>query len=209
MSTISSAPTARSACSEPADGASRAGQIPAPRGDPGGVPDDTPDYRLTVRRGAVRAIDWHPWLATGGPMGMLLRARDRAGVAIADLTVIRDGDVAAEALVRFLAGDRRAAREALGRWAADVGYRRLWLPGEVVELPGPAEGLAETRCSGCAARFADADPGFWQSVRACGRFPAMCPLCGGDLPQWRVRREDGAVEDAGAAGRVVARPREA
>ncbi|MEA2268703.1 MAG: hypothetical protein QOD55_2068 [Solirubrobacteraceae bacterium] len=166
-----------------------------------GVPDDAPDYRLTVRRGEVRAIDWNPWLAAGGPMAMLLQGRDRAGVAIADVTLVRAGDVAVEAMVRFLAGDRPAAREALRAWAHDVGYRRLWLPGEVLELPGPGEGLAETRCSGCAARFADADPGFWSSVRTCGRFPAMCPLCGGDLPQWRVRREAGTGERGAAPSR--------
>jgi hypothetical protein len=145
-----------------------------------------------VRRDSVRAIDWTPWLAAGGPMAMLLAARGRAGVAIADLTVVRDGDLAAEAIVRFLAGDGAAARAAITAWARDVGYRRLWLPGALVALPGPAEGRAETRCSGCAARFADEAPGFWAGVRAAGRFPAMCPLCGGDLPQWRVRRGEPA-----------------
>jgi hypothetical protein len=148
--------------------------------------DDTPDYRLTVRRGAVRAIDWNPWLAGGGPLAMLLDGRGRAGVAIADLTVVTEGDLATEAIVRFLAGDTPAARGAITAWASDVGYRRLWLPGEIVPLPGPAEGRAETRCSGCSQRFADDAPGFWASVRSAGRFPAMCPLCGSDLPQWRV-----------------------
>jgi hypothetical protein len=152
------------------------------------TPDDTPDYRITVRRGTVRAIDWGPWLATAGPMGMLLAARGRAGVAFADVTVVRDGGVAAEAIVRFITGESPEAREALVTWASDVGYRRLWLPRELVELPGPCEGRAETRCSGCAARFSDAAPSFWENVRTAGRFPAMCPLCGGDLPQWRVKR---------------------
>jgi hypothetical protein len=159
--------------------------------------DDTPDYRLTVRRDTVRAIDWNPWLASGGPMGMLLAARGRAGVAIADLTVVRDGDLVTEAIVRFLTGDGPGPREVIAAWARDVGYRRLWLPGDLVQLPGPAEGLAETRCSGCSARFADEAPGFWAGVRTSGRFPAMCPLCGGDLPQWRVRaaeRADGPWE---------------
>src|SRR4051812_36897135 len=148
--------------------------------------DDAPDYRLTVRRDVVRAIDWNPWLAGGGPLGMLLDARGRAGVAIADLTVVHEGELAAEAIVRFLAGDTAAARGAIAAWAGDVGYRRLWLPGEVVELPGPAEGFAETRCSGCAIRMSDEGPAFWEHVRAVGRFPAGCPLCGADLPQWHV-----------------------
>ena len=171
--------------------------------------DDAPDYRLTVRRGHVLAIDWSPWLAAGGPLTMLLAARGRAGVAIADLTVVRAGDVTAEAIVRFLAGDRPEARAAIAAWTRDVGYRRLWLPGEVLELPGPAEGLAETTCSGCGARFADEAPGFWAGVRAAGRFPAMCPLCGGDLPQWRVRAVDGpdaaTVSGHGHAERLTRR----
>jgi hypothetical protein len=154
--------------------------------------DDTPDYRLCVRRDTVRAIDWSPWLAAGGPMAMLLAARGRAGVAIADVTVVRDGDLVTEAIVRFLTGDGPRPRAAIAAWARDVGYRRLWLPDDLVELPGPVEGLAETRCTGCAARFADGAPGFWAGVRASGRFPAMCPLCGGDLPQWRVKGGEAA-----------------
>jgi hypothetical protein len=109
-------------------------------------------------------------------------------VAIADLTILRDDDeLAPEALVRFLAGDSAGARAVIVDWAGVVGYRRVWFSDELVELPGPVEGVADTRCSGCAARFVDAEPGFWAHVRTAGRFPAMCPLCGGDLPQWRVR----------------------
>ena len=154
---------------------------------------DCPDFRVTIRRGAVLATDWTPYLARGGPMGMLLHARGRAGVAIADVTVLFEDELAAEAIVAFLTGDGPRAREAITAWARDVGYRRLWLPGEVVELPGPAEGVADTRCSGCAARFTDGDAGFWATVHACGRFPALCPLCGADLPQWRVRRDAAAM----------------
>lgn len=168
------------------------------------MPDETPDYRLTVRRGAVRAIDWNPWLASGGPMGMLLAARGRAGVALADVVVVREGDLATEAIVSFVAGESDSAGDTVAAWARDVGYRRVWLPNAVVELPGPAEGRAETRCGGCAARFADATPGFWERVRSAGRFPAMCPLCGGDLPQWRVTREPGA-DHALVAASVVPR----
>src|SRR3954447_15520512 len=66
---------------------------------------DCPDFRLTVRRSTVLATDWHPWLVSGGPMAALLHARSRAGIAIADVTVIREEDAATEALVGFLAGD--------------------------------------------------------------------------------------------------------
>lgn len=48
-------------------------------------------FRVTVRRdGTVRIVDRGPWLATGGPLHTLLDSRGRAGVGIADLTVVRD-----------------------------------------------------------------------------------------------------------------------
>jgi hypothetical protein len=147
---------------------------------------DCPDFRLTVRGRSILAIDWHPWLVTSGPMVTMLHARGRAGVAIADLTIVHEDELVAEAIVRFLAGDRPRARTAIAHWAGEVGYRRLWFPGEVVELPGPDEAPAETRCGGCGARLSDGGPEFWEHVRAVGRFPAGCPLCGADLPQWRV-----------------------
>src|SRR3954469_22745825 len=98
---------------------------------------ESPDFRLTIRRRTVIAIDWHPWLVSGGPMTTMLQERGRAGGGIADLNLVPEDEVATEAIVRFLAGDRPGAREALRTWAGAVGYRRLWLPGQVVELPGP------------------------------------------------------------------------
>jgi hypothetical protein len=155
---------------------------------------ESPDFRLTVRRRTVLAIDWNPWLVDGGPMTTMLVQRGRAGVAIADVIVVHEDEVATEAIVRPLAGD---GRDAIVAWARDVGYRRLWLPGEVVELPGPSEQLAETRCNGCAVRLSDDGPQFWEHVRAVGRFPAACPLCGADLPQWRVRQTSLGEADPG------------
>ena len=129
-------------------------------------------------------VDWTPWLATSGPLNTLLQERGRAGVAIADLDVLREAGEAAELVVRFLAGDRPAARAALARLARDAGYRRLWLPDRVVELPAWHPGRALTRCSGCRATLTDGEPAFWARVRASGCFPTVCPLCGSDLPQW-------------------------
>lgn len=147
---------------------------------------DAPDFRATVLRGGVRLVDWGPWLADGGPMGMHFR-RLSAGVAIADLTVLRDADeTATEIVVEFRRGDSALVRATLERWAASVGYRRLWFPDALVHLDPAAGGTAATRCTCCRATWCDDDHDFWLSVRKSGRFPTLCPLCGSDLPQWEA-----------------------
>ena len=158
---------------------------------------ELPDFRVTLRRdGVVRLVDWGPWLTTGGPLHTLLDARGRAGVFIADLTVVRDDDgAAAELVVDVRCGNRPAQREALVQWATHVGYRRLWMDGEVVELAPTPGGRAETRCSGCRVRLVDADVSFWEFVRQRGAFPTSCCLCGADLPQWTVARQTPAPSD--------------
>ena len=152
---------------------------------------EPPDFRVTLRRdGVVRLVDWAPWLATGGPLHTLLYARGRAGVCIADLTVLRDDEgAAAELVVDVRCGDRPAHRQALIDWATSVGYRRLWMDGEVAQLTPLPGGRAETRCSGCRVRLVDAGVPFWEFVRRRGAFPSACCLCGADLPQWTVARQ--------------------
>lgn len=160
---------------------------------------EPPDFRATIRRdGSVRLVDWGPWLATGGPIYALLEARGRAGVAIADLTVIRDdAGVAAEVIVDFRCGGTESQRDALCAWAARVGYRRIWFDAAVTDLGPTVGGTAHTRCTGCRARLVDADPSFWEFVRHRGAFPTACALCGSDLPQWTpVRQMDGAAADS-------------
>ena len=161
---------------------------------------EQPDFRATLRRdGVVRLVDWVPWLADSGPLYTLLDARARAGVAIADLTVIRDdAEVAVEVIVDFRCGDAPSHRRSLCEWAALVGYRRVWLDGEVVELDSAPGGSAETRCSGCRARLVDAGEQFWEFVRQRGAFPAACVLCGADLPQWRAAHRTAVAREAHA-----------
>jgi hypothetical protein len=158
---------------------------------------ESPDFRVTLRRdGVVRLVDWVPWLTTGGPLHTLLDARGRAGVCIADLTVVRDDDgTATELVVDVRCGDRPAHRQALVDWAARVGYRRVWMDGEVIDVAPTPGGRAETRCSGCRVRLVDAGVPFWDFVRQRGAFPAACCLCGADLPQWTVARQTPAPDD--------------
>lgn len=165
--------------------------------------EEQPDFRATVRRGGtLRLASWTPWLAAGGPLYTLLEARGRAGVAIADLTVVRDDDlVAVEVIVDFRCGGLAEHRAALREWAGRVGYRRVWFDGEIVDLEPSPGGAAQTRCTGCRARLADAGPSFWEFVRHHGAFPTVCMLCGSDLPQWTPAR--GARR--GAEAHVAAR----
>lgn len=89
----------------------------------------TPDFRATVRRsGSIRIVQWTPWLTTSGPLHTLFPARGRAGVSIADLTVVRDATGnAIEVVVDFLCGGATGHRDALCAWAAYAGYQRAWL----------------------------------------------------------------------------------
>lgn len=146
-----------------------------------------PDFRITLLPdGSVRLVDWGLWLTSGGPLYTLLHARGRAGMGVADLTVLRDDDGAAvELIAEFRTGGGRGRhRAALLAWAATVGYRRVWLTGEVVELEPCPGGPAQTRCTGCQVRLVDDGACFWEFVRNQGAFPATCVLCGSDLPQW-------------------------
>ncbi len=159
-------------------------------GDEDAVPDDPPTYRATIlpRTGRVSLTGWAPWLARGGALGKLLRERERAGVAIADLSVTgADSD---EVIARFYSdgGALSASEDALVEWASHVGYRRLWLSDRMVALdPAPEQiGHATVRCPTCRAGWADANPEFWLMVREQGEFPRWCPVCGFELPQWRV-----------------------
>ncbi len=154
----------------------------------------TPDYRATIRRRRVTLTAWGPWLATGGPAGNLLRQRGEDGVAIADLVTVHDSaGLAHELIVHMLGGDTAEARAALVNWAGAAGYGRVWLPDDLVEIEADLRlgGVARTRCGNCGVRFAEGHADFWVAVRRSGIFPVMCPLCGGDLPQWSVRRGGG------------------
>jgi hypothetical protein len=146
----------------------------------------TPDFRATLKRsGSIRIVQWTPWLTTSGPLHTLFPARRRAGISIADLTVIRDAaGNASEVVVDFLCEGAAAHREALCDWAAYAGYQRIWFDDNVIELEPNPGGSAQTRCSGCGARLIDGKDQFWHYVRRRGAFPTGCPLCGSDLPQW-------------------------
>jgi hypothetical protein len=146
-----------------------------------------PDFRLTIRGRRLSVEPWAPYLLTGGPNGKLVRDRAGAGVTIADLWVT--GEDSRELVVTYLAvADRQRADRKLIRWAESVGHRRLWLPDRLVQLDTARPlGVARVDCPTCGARWEDSSPDFWHSVRTSGRFPTICVICHGDLPQWGWR----------------------
>jgi hypothetical protein len=155
---------------------------------------DQPDFRATVQRsGAIRLVHWSPYLQSTGPAYTLMAARERAGIAIADLRVVRDDEgVASEVIVEFHSGGNDMHRAALSDWAHSLGYTRVWFDGELIDLEPSAGGPVTTRCSGCGQQFVDGRTAdFWRHTRCSGVFPTVCSLCGSDLPQWTpVRKKD-------------------
>ena len=155
-----------------------------------GEPPAQPSYRVTVRGRRLALTHWVPWLAQGGAWGKFFEDREEAGVAIADLTLC--GERNSEIAVRFHSEgkSREGAERVICEWAELVGYRQVWLAEQLVVLgsePAVVE-RAEVRCSICEARWHDATPEFWAAVRQNGIFPAWCPVCGCELPQWSVRK---------------------
>lgn len=148
---------------------------------------DLPSFRATIRGQKLTVIAWMPHLMTTGPVGDLVRARAAQGVTIADVWITDDEP--SEVIVDYLAvADRRRADRLLARWAEAVGHTRLWLPDRLVTLdPDRPLGSAKVECPTCGAGWRDNTPDFWAEVRNSGRFPASCPICNGDLPQWQWR----------------------
>ena len=154
-----------------------------------------PTWRATITRSRLTLTNWAPFLITNGPLGNLFDGRRRAGVTIADLTVLDEDEIS----VRYWSegGDREEANEVLLTWAEDVGYKRCWLPDRIIaELRHVPERFsrATVRCPTCRARWSDGTPEFWATVRKSRVFPKWCPMCGCEMPQWTVAEPDPATE---------------
>jgi hypothetical protein len=156
---------------------------------------EPPRFRATIAGDRLTVTEWNPSLCSHGPMQDFLRQREEDGVAIADLTEIRD-DNGRELIVNFVAagGDLGHAEELITRWATSVGHRRIWFPSAVVDVDRTGtSGTSAVRCPTCRQTWIDGQPEFWLLVREMGVFPTSCPVCGGLLPQWSpVEHEDRA-----------------
>jgi len=159
---------------------------------------DPPDFRATMRGRRLMVTSWAPHLFADGPQGNIVRERAENGVTVADLWVT-EGEPR-ELIVGYLAvAERKRADAMLARWAEAVGHSRIWFPDRLLELHSKRPlGTAQVECPNCGGRWSDGSPDFWASVRQMGRFPSLCPICNGDLPQWRWRPAAG--ERSGSPG---------
>jgi hypothetical protein len=144
------------------------------------MPQPRPHCRATVRDGQVTLNPWFPQLIRTGPR---LSALDTVDAAVADLDVLPGDELVVRPVPRVPWPDE--AGEAIVAWAALVGFRRVWLPGDVVDVtPATDLGRAAVDCPTCGAHWEDEDLDFWEVVRDAGAFPGRCRVCGGSLPEW-------------------------
>lgn len=146
----------------------------------------SPTQRAVVRDGRVTVLMLLPCLLSGPVAGAAFRERAADGVTVADLTPVGDGELVVDLLAD---GGGARARRALERWAASVGYERIWFPGRVRDLATTAVArVARVQCPSCGHRYDEHRQAFWLAVHAARQFPSYCLLCGHDLPQWSVSR---------------------
>jgi hypothetical protein len=156
--------------------------------DPDAPPEQHRFLRATIAGGEITLNPPLRGTITGGPASMTFARLE--GVAFVDLRHTgADDDELVATLPPNAPPLTRGARRVLADWAALVGYERLWLPDEVLDLdPPPPVGRAIVRCPTCTSEWADESPAFWARVRASGHFPGYCPACSGSLPEWKPER---------------------
>jgi hypothetical protein len=145
------------------------------------VPIDDPACRAAILGGEIILNRWSRSLLSGGPERVGMRAIE---ASLADLRLLGDELVVTPVpRAPWSAG----AQSTLLEWAAMVGYRRVWLPDQVVDLGRVLAPLARAgvRCPTCGATWEDDTVVFWERVRRNGWFPGVCLACGGSLPEWR------------------------
>ena len=165
--------------------------------------DPDPDFRATYRARRLTVMRWWPGLTVMGPPSSFFRQRQKAGTVIADLTQ-HEGKLGAELSITFRSAGRNrlSAEKAIAEWAASVGFKRLWLGHSLIELEatvGPND-TASVTCPTCGQLWSDEGYVFWSMVVSQRSFPSYCPLCGGDLPQWRVEGRRNPVRNVLGAG---------
>ena len=138
---------------------------------------DAPTCRATIRDGLVTLNPWNPVLFGHGP--------EPAGfatitAALADLRM-QDDELLVTPVPRTPWTE--SAEEVILRWAPNVGYRRVWLPGRVVDFDAPAPlGRALVDCPTCGARWDDGAPASGSACAGTAGSPAAAWRAAGRSP---------------------------
>jgi hypothetical protein len=144
------------------------------------------DYRAIYRDGSLTLVPYMGWFAKAyGFAGQVFR--EAADVVVADFEIYR-GREGLELIVSTLNEPIDGSFEtAVISFARGLSYKRVWMPGEVIEvdrdgvLP-PTE--VETTCQACGTTFRERQVTFILNARQQGAWPCACPLDGQPLPQW-------------------------
>lgn len=146
-----------------------------------------PTFRAIISARRLTLVSWDEVPFSVAAAHEAISQRPPANVVVAELSV--DFKAASrELVVSPLTGLTEEAEQVLVRWAATVGYRRVWFPRRAVELRGAltAIGRASVHCATCGMRWHKESADFWAGVWARGSFPMRCELCAAVLPQWDV-----------------------
>lgn len=149
---------------------------------------ECPDYRCVFRDGKISLVAWTTYMPRRlGPMSRLFQDLD-TGAVIADFTIIRDGGEHELVVAILTTVNDDSFRDAVVRFCERLGYRRLWMESEMIDLDPSAaaawNAVARTQCSACGAEWYDSTFAFWAAARESGITPPRCALCFSPMPQW-------------------------
>ena len=139
-------------------------------------------------------------MISGGPAAMQL---GRVRASLLDFYITESDELIVEPVSGSSLKEEHTA--ILLEWARTVGYERIWLPDQVIDIEAePAiVGVAKVNCRTCGAHWQDSSTDFWLKVRDNGFFPASCPACGDSLPEMTVEVDE--AEDSDEADQAQAR----
>jgi len=139
-------------------------------------------------------------MISGGPAAMQL---GRVRASLLDFYITESDELIVEPVSGSSLKEEHTA--ILLEWARTVGYERVWLPNQVIDIEAePAiVGVAKVNCRTCGAHWEDSSTDFWLKVRDNGFFPASCPACGDSLPEMTVEVDE--AEDSDEADQAQAR----
>ena len=139
-------------------------------------------------------------MISGGPAAMQL---GRVRASLLDFYITESDELIVEPVSGSSLKEEHV--EILVGWARTVGYERIWLPNQVIDIEAePAiVGVAKVNCRTCGAHWQDSSTDFWLKVRDNGFFPASCPACGDSLPEMTVEVDE--AEDSDEADQAQAR----